>query len=205
MTWAWIETSRADTGSSPMMSLVSSASARAMPIRCRCPPGELVGVAPHLIGAEPDPFEQLRHALLPAPRRSALVDDERLADNAARRHARIEGRVRVLEDDLHRSPEWAHVPRTEVRDVVSVHPHPAFGGLDELDDRLADGRLSAAGLADEPQGLALANRERDAVDRVDVAGDAGKHALSDRKVGLQSFHREHRRTIRRAVAPRPVL
>ncbi len=38
MTWAWIDTSSADTGSSATMSLGLTANARAMPIRCRWPP-----------------------------------------------------------------------------------------------------------------------------------------------------------------------
>ncbi len=43
MTCAWIDTSSADTGSSPMMSFGLSASARAMPIRCRWPPENWCG------------------------------------------------------------------------------------------------------------------------------------------------------------------
>ena len=35
ITWAWIETSRADTGSSAMITFGSTASARAMPMRWR--------------------------------------------------------------------------------------------------------------------------------------------------------------------------
>ena len=38
MIWAWIETSRAETGSSATMNFGSTASARAMPMRWRCPP-----------------------------------------------------------------------------------------------------------------------------------------------------------------------
>ena len=43
MTWAWIDTSSADTGSSQTISRGSTASARAMPIRCRCPPENSCG------------------------------------------------------------------------------------------------------------------------------------------------------------------
>ncbi len=38
MTWAWIDTSRALIGSSQTISSGSTASARAMPMRCRWPP-----------------------------------------------------------------------------------------------------------------------------------------------------------------------
>ena len=43
MTWAWIDTSRAETGSSQTMSLGRSASARAMPMRWRWPPENSCG------------------------------------------------------------------------------------------------------------------------------------------------------------------
>ena len=43
MIWAWMETSRADTGSSPIITVGSSANARAIPIRCRCPPENSCG------------------------------------------------------------------------------------------------------------------------------------------------------------------
>ncbi len=38
MTWAWMETSSADTGSSQMTSFGFRLMARAMPTRWRCPP-----------------------------------------------------------------------------------------------------------------------------------------------------------------------
>ena len=40
---AWIDTSSAETGSSSTISVGSSASARAMPMRCRCPPENSCG------------------------------------------------------------------------------------------------------------------------------------------------------------------
>ncbi len=46
MIWAWIETSSAETGSSAMISFGRSASARAIPIRCRWPPENSCGKRP---------------------------------------------------------------------------------------------------------------------------------------------------------------
>ena len=43
MTWAWIETSSAETGSSATSSLGFSVSARAMPMRWRWPPENSLG------------------------------------------------------------------------------------------------------------------------------------------------------------------
>ena len=45
-------------------------------------------------------------------------------------------------------------------------------------------RLAAAGLADQPQRLALADLEADAVDRLDVPDHAAKQAALDREVLL---------------------
>ena len=43
MTWAWMDTSRADTASSQTMMRGLSTSARAMPMRCRWPPEKAWG------------------------------------------------------------------------------------------------------------------------------------------------------------------
>ena len=43
MIWAWIETSRAETGSSAMISFGRSARALAIPILCRWPPENSCG------------------------------------------------------------------------------------------------------------------------------------------------------------------
>ena len=58
MTWAWIETSRAETASSQMISFGLRASARAMPMRW---PGRrrTVRVALRVVGVEPDLLHQL--------------------------------------------------------------------------------------------------------------------------------------------------
>ena len=65
MTWAWIETSRAETGSSQTIISGLSARARAMPIRCRWPPGELMRVAVGVVGAQTDTCQQLRDTIGP--------------------------------------------------------------------------------------------------------------------------------------------
>jgi len=43
MIWAWIDTSRAEIGSSQTMKEGSTARARAIPIRCRWPPENSCG------------------------------------------------------------------------------------------------------------------------------------------------------------------
>ena len=51
----------------------------------------------------------------------------------------------------------------------AVEEHRARGGRLEVEDRPAQGRLAAAGLADQAVGLAAVDLQGDAVDGVDVA------------------------------------
>ena len=80
--------------------------------------GELVRVAVDVLGREADAGEQLAdaalHVLLGA------VDRERLADDLADALARVQRRVRVLEDDLH---------------LLAQRPQPALRQLGDVDAR----------------------------------------------------------------------
>ena len=141
---------------------------------------ELVRVAAHVIGLQADRLEQLDH-----PRRQfgaglgEFVDDERLADDAADRHARVQRCERVLEDYLHVATERAKRVSAEVRDVAALEPDLAGRRLDEAQDAAAGRRLAAAGLADEPKRLSSRDVEADAIDgmhAVDLAReDAASH------------------------------
>src|SRR4051812_41072781 len=50
-------------------------------------------------------------------------------------------------------------------DVAPVEDDPAAGRIEQPHDAAREGRLAATGLADDPERLALVERERDAVDR----------------------------------------
>src|SRR5204862_4624643 len=55
--------------------------------------------------------------------------------------------------------------------------------------------LATAALADEAQGLALADREGDVIDRIDLADGAPQHPLLDREMLFQVDDLEHRRPV----------
>ena len=82
--------------------------------------------------------------------------------------ARVQRRVRVLEHHLQFAAVGPHLAPRQPVDALAVDPDLAGGRLDQLQDRLAGGRLAAAALADQAQGLALGDVERDAVDRMDL-------------------------------------
>src|SRR5262249_52431275 len=73
----------------------------------------------------------------------------------------------------------------EAEDVLPLEEDLARGRLDQAEDRAADRRLAAARLADETEGLAVADLERDVVDGLHVADGAREDPLLDREVLLQ--------------------
>ena len=113
------------------------------------------------------------------------MDDQRLADDVAGGHARIERRIRVLIDHLHLFAVGKHPRRVEVGDVGAVHKNAAAGRLQQLEQRATHRRLAAARLAHQPQRLAALDRERHAGDRIDVAAHPRQQSAVDGKVFFQ--------------------
>ena len=116
-TCACTETSSADTGSSAdderRLERERAREADALPLAA----AELVRVLRRRRRVEADELEQLPHARAPLGARADAVNDERLLDDRADAHARIERRVRILEDDLKmppRAPQLARRQRAHV-------------------------------------------------------------------------------------------
>src|SRR5450759_4409172 len=84
------------------------------------PARELVRVALGVLGAEPDGLEQLEDALLALGLGADVVDLERLADDVAHAHARVQRGVRVLEDDLHVAAQPLHLGPRGGHDVDAL-------------------------------------------------------------------------------------
>src|SRR5450756_999492 len=136
------------------------------------PARELVRVALRVLGAEPDGLEQLEDALLALGLGADIVDLERLADDVAHAHARVQRGVRVLEDDLHVAAQPLHPGPRGGHDVDALEGDRAGRRRDEPQHSAPRGGLAAAALADQAKRLTLIDREADAVDRVDLAGGA---------------------------------
>ena len=142
--------------------------------------------------------EQLAHPGGP-PYRVALdaVDHDRLGDDLADLHARVERAVRILKDDLDAAPQCQKVLALRRGDVDAVEQDRACSRPLEPQDAAAGRRLAAAALADQPQRLAAPDREIDAVDGFDLADLAvDNYPLGDREMHVQSPHFEERRCVR---------
>ena len=110
-------------------------------------------VAVDEVRVEADDLEQLLGAAPPRAPRPDAVDEQRLADDVADGHPRVQRGVRVLEDDLDLAPDLAKVAAAHRRQLAPVERHGSLGRLQQLENAEARGRLARAGLAHEPDGL----------------------------------------------------
>src|SRR4051812_3017857 len=161
------------------------------------PAGELVRVAIDEVGAEPDDVEQPLGGLAPRLPRPELVDDERLGDDVADGHPRIERGVRILEDDLELSADLAQLFAPEPRQLLTAETDRAGRRLQQLQDAVAGGRLAGPRLTHETERLPSADLERNVVDGLDVVDRLlDQDPLLDRKVLLQVLDDEQRLGVR---------
>ena len=100
MTCAWIETSRAEIGSSATIEVRVQRERPGDPDPLALAAGELVRVAVAVVRVQAHGGQQVADPLPPLVLRAHVVDVQRLADRGPGRHPRVERRVRVLEDHL---------------------------------------------------------------------------------------------------------
>src|SRR6202007_634687 len=144
--------------------------------------GKLMRIVLHLVRPQADLLEQVCDPLLLVAARGKAVHAERLADDVARGHARIERGEWVLEHDLHRTPNRAQLGLAEMGDVLPIDLDAAARRLDQAQHAARDRRLAAAGFADEAERLADAKRKAHAIDRMHGADPAPQNAAAQRIV-----------------------
>ncbi len=147
------------------------------------------------VRVETDPLQQLTDPLLAlALGHHVVVDLPRLGHDVADRHARVQGGVRVLEDDLDVAAQPAQVLAGQARDVLALVEHLAGGGLLQGHDQLGDRRLAAAGLPHQAERLAGVQGEVDPVDRAHLTdGLLEDDPLGQREVLDQALDPQQRR------------
>ena len=123
--------------------------------------GELVGVAVQL-GREADQAQRLRH--LGADLGAAGADHlQRVGDVVV--DGAVGQQLEVLEDGADVAPQLRDLLLRQGADVAAGDADRAVGGRLVADQRLDQGRLAAAGRADEEDELAAVDRQRDPVER----------------------------------------
>ena len=167
--------------------------------------GEFVRIAAHVVGLQADRLEQFDHAIgeRTASSRRELVDGQRLADDRADRHARIERGERVLEDDLHVAAERAE--RSRRRAAVTLRPSnqisPAVGSISRRMQRpVVD--LPEPDSPTSPSVSPLAMSKLTLSTACTRLGFAGEEAAADREVLGQVLDAQERLGHRAAISRR---
>ena len=167
MICACTETSSALTGSSHTINFGSTASARAMPMRWRCPPLNSCGYRCAYAGVQPDRLQQFHNPFL--PRGCAFgqfMNVQRLADDLLHRHARIQRAVGVLKNHLELPPPRAQFRAAQFRDVLALEQNASRRRFDQPHDGAAERRLAATAFAHQPERFARRDAEAHIIHRL---------------------------------------
>jgi hypothetical protein len=160
------------------------------------PTRELVRKAVDVLGVQADALEEpVGLALDLVARHSTHLQRGRedLGDSLAR----VERRLRVLEDHLHLATDRRHLAAPGLRDVGATEADRAGGHVDQPHERADQRRLPAPGLADDPERLAAVQSERHVVDGVDVTDlPVDDHSRLDREQHPQVLDLEQVRAVR---------
>ena len=106
--------------------------------------GELVRIAVAHVACQADALEQLADAVVDLVAGHELVGQDRLGDDVAYAHARVERRVGILEDQLDVTAALLALCRRHLDEVLALEDDLAGRGGEQGGDHLADGRLAAA-------------------------------------------------------------
>ena len=156
------------------------------------------------VGQQADgPHQRRDLVLISAAVVGKSVHNQRLADDVAHLHARIERPVRVLVNHLHALAQRPHLLLAIASDVLSFELDAAGGGRKHPHDGKTGGRLSASAFANKTERLAARKRQRHAVDRVDRSDFPAKHCAGlHGEMDLQVVHTQqrlgHRSTLQNA-------
>ena len=159
-TWAWTETSRAETGSSQMISRGFKAKALAMPIRCLWPPLNSWGVAGGDLPRHTDSLQEFSDSLLPVFLVANIVDDQGFGNQAADGHPGVQGREGILEYDLHIPAKLLELKLGKFGDLYHLSSFPAElnasgSGLIQPQDGAAGGSFAATAFPPQGPGFLL--------------------------------------------------
>src|SRR5437763_1735595 len=98
-----------------------------------------------------------------------IVVDRAFRDALADGDARVERTVGILEHDLDFLPMLLEQATRDVRYLAAGQTHAAGGRIDQADDAARHRRFARAAFADNAEGAALAQRQRDLVGGDDLA------------------------------------
>src|SRR5438067_6274199 len=159
---------------------------------------------------EADDIQEVAHPVhrVAVPPR-LLVPVERRGQRLEDRPRGIERGVRILMHQLHRAPEGREIVSPLAPDILALVQEAPARREEDAREHPAGGRLAAAALADDADGLSGGDRQRHAVDRGDrPAGHLERPThvveLDERPAGDRAVDDAHAVAIFAATAPSAV-
>ena len=152
--------------------------------------GELVGVLVAGVGGDAHHLQKGLHPLEPLRLPQLFVDVDGLRHDVLDQPAGVQGPVGVLEDDLHVLLEGVAALPGAVEDVLALEVHLPLRGLEEVQNRVDQGGLAAAGFAHDAQDFALFELEAHVVHRFQGQVFQAAEVVVDVEVFFQMVHLE---------------
>ena len=128
---------------------------------------ELMGVAVAVLRLETHHLQQLHHPVAHLVGGNDVMELERVAEDVAHAHARVERRIRVLEHHLDAATELVERGARHLQDLLPLEVHLAAGGVHQPGDEPGGGGLATAALPHQSEGLAFLDGEVDPVHRLE--------------------------------------
>ena len=94
-----------------------------------------------------------------------MVDGHGLQQAVPDTHGRVQGRLRVLKDDLHPPVVGFALPAVKAGDILAFKPDRPAGGPEDPGDHAGQGGLAAAAVAHQAKGPAPLQGKADAIHR----------------------------------------
>lgn len=113
------------------------------------------------------------------------------ADDLARRHARIQGIIGVLENHLEFPSARAQLRPGQAGDVLPFQPDTAGCWLNQFHDGPAQGCLAASAFANQAEGFTRPDAETHIIHRFNALADAAEHPLLHRIMDFEIFDLQH--------------
>ena len=139
--------------------------------------GEFVRVAGGRVSVEANGGKSLEDACAAGSAvESTLVDGQRLADDAFDAEARVQRGERVLKDELNVAAQGAKRGAAGGEKITAEEVDAAGIGLEETREESSERSLAGAGFADDGEGFAGEEVERDVVHGPAAGGVGGERA-----------------------------
>ena len=117
-----------------------------------------------------------------------MVDVQGFPHNVGHCHPRVEGGIGVLENHLHLFAVGHKPTGVQVGDILAIISDFSAGRVIKPNDGPPGRRLSAAGLAHQPEGFPPVYCKGNIIYRFDIVGFASDNAAYFFKVHFQVFH-----------------